>query len=123
MLFVDPKEGLQGFRFNSARGGGEQFGADVTHHFLKANKLELLIRSHEVRMDGFDVMHGGRLVTDFSAPNYCGSVGNLGAVLKFEGTKLPLNNTTETNPDQGKIIAIQFQSKAALMKKQAGFEQ
>ena len=34
-------------------------------------------------MDGFNVLHGGRVVTVFSAPNYCGSTGNLGAILRF----------------------------------------
>lgn len=38
-------------------------------------------------MQGFDAMHDNRLITIFSAPNYCGSTGNLGAVMKFDSYK------------------------------------
>jgi hypothetical protein len=46
--------------------------------------LELLVRSHEARQHGYSVHHGGRCITIFSAPNYCDTQGNLGAVLVFE---------------------------------------
>ena len=48
---------------------------------MKANQLQLLVRSHEVKNEGFDVQHEGKCVTVFSAPNYCDSVGNRGAIL------------------------------------------
>ena len=31
---------------------------------------DLVIRSHEVKQDGYEVAHGGKCVTVFSAPNY-----------------------------------------------------
>jgi serine/threonine-protein phosphatase 5 len=109
LIFVDPKEGLKGFRFNSARGGGEVFGSDVTAKFLDKNNLDLLVRSHEVRMQGFDVMHDGRCVTVFSAPNYCGSTGNLGAVMKFDSYRG--SEVNDENKDHLLIKIIPFASK------------
>lgn len=44
----------------------------------------MLIRSHEVRANGFSVEHDGLCVTIFSAPNYCGTVGNKAAFLRFD---------------------------------------
>jgi hypothetical protein len=59
------------------------FGVNVTEAFLARNNLQLLIRSHEVAMDGYKVLHNGLCMTVFSAPNYCGYRGNYAAVVKF----------------------------------------
>ena len=48
LLWSDPQPG-EG-RAPSKRGVGVAFGADVTRTFLKANNLDLLVRSHEVRL-------------------------------------------------------------------------
>ncbi|KAL0173603.1 hypothetical protein M9458_029571, partial [Cirrhinus mrigala] len=39
------------------------FGPDVTERFLEQNKLQYIVRSHEVT-------HSGKCITVFSAPNY-----------------------------------------------------
>lgn len=84
-LSADPKDNLDGFRANKARGGGTvQFGANVTQHFLACNNLHYIVRSHEVEMQGFRSLHDGLCITVFSAPNYCGNVGNLGAVIRYD---------------------------------------
>jgi hypothetical protein len=36
-------------------GVGLSFGADVTRSFLDANGLDLLVRSHEVKEEGYEV--------------------------------------------------------------------
>lgn len=41
----------------SRREAGTMFGPDVTKRFLEENHLELLVRSHEVKMEGYDVQH------------------------------------------------------------------
>ena len=71
--------------FPSRRGAGVYFGPDVTKRFLKENNLKLLIRSHEVRMEGYQVETGEQVITVFSAPNYCDTYGNRGAVIKYKG--------------------------------------
>lgn len=54
----------------SKRGVGCQFGPDMTARFLEYNGLDYVIRSHEVKADGYEVTHDGKCVTVFSAPNY-----------------------------------------------------
>ena len=56
------------------RGVSCMFGPDVTQRFLDDNGLKLLVRSHEVKPDGYELMHEGRCITVFSAPNYCDQV-------------------------------------------------
>lgn len=79
MLWTDPQP--QEGRGPSKRGVGLQFGPDVTKRFCEKNGLEAVIRSHEVRMDGWEAEHENRCYTVFSAPNYCDSTGNKGAYI------------------------------------------
>lgn len=76
-------------RSPNKRGVGVAFGPDVTKKFLKDNGLELLVRSHEVKEEGYLVEADGHLVTIFSAPNYCDSVGNKGALIRFSPEMKP----------------------------------
>ncbi|KAI3714022.1 hypothetical protein L1987_72612 [Smallanthus sonchifolius] len=63
---------------------GLSFGGDVTKRFLKDNNLDLVVRSHEVKDEGYEIEHDGKLITVFSAPNYCDQMGNKGAFIRFE---------------------------------------
>lgn len=87
LLWADPQP--QQGRSASKRGVGMTFGPDVTHRFLKDNGLDLLIRSHEVKMEGYEVEADNKLITIFSAPNYCDSMGNKGAFIRFDKTLVP----------------------------------
>ncbi|MEW5297871.1 MAG: hypothetical protein WDW36_001050 [Sanguina aurantia] len=86
VLWSDPSP-LPG-RTPSKRGVGLSFGPDVTKQFLDANGLELLVRSHEVKEEGYEIEHDGKLVTIFSAPNYCDQMGNKGAYITFNGSDM-----------------------------------
>jgi hypothetical protein len=44
---------------------------------------ELVVRSHEVKDEGYEEDHDGKLITVFSAPNYCDQMGNKGAFIRF----------------------------------------
>jgi len=81
LMWADP-QATPG-RAPSKRGIGLSFGPDVTDNFLQTNNLSLVVRSHEVRDEGFEVEQGGKLVTVFSAPNYCDQMGNKGAFIHF----------------------------------------
>jgi serine/threonine-protein phosphatase 5 len=98
MLWTDPQD--EPGRGPSKRGVGMQFGPDVTKRFCENNGLEAVIRSHEVRMDGYEVQHDGRCITGkrlyveaesfladsppvFSAPRYCDSTENRGAYINI----------------------------------------
>lgn len=61
---------LQNGRSVSKRGVSCQFGPDVTERFLEQNKLDFIVRSHEVKAEGYEVTHSGKCITVFSAPNY-----------------------------------------------------
>jgi len=82
ILWSDPFDG-NGTK-PSDRGAGVYYGQDVTEKFLKENNLKLLIRSHEVRDEGYSIEHSGKHITVFSAPNYCDQAGNKGAIVKFD---------------------------------------
>ncbi|KAJ4314572.1 Palmitoyl-protein thioesterase 1 [Neodidymelliopsis sp. IMI 364377] len=90
MLWTDPQTAPG--RGPSKRGVGLQFGPDITKRFCENNGLEAIIRSHEVRMEGYEVEHDGRCITVFSAPNYCDSTSNKGAFIKI-GPDYKLNFT------------------------------
>lgn len=61
MLWTDPQK--EPGRGPSKRGVGLQFGPDITNRFCEKNGLEAVIRSHEVRMDGYEEEHDGKCVT------------------------------------------------------------
>ncbi|KHN85772.1 Serine/threonine-protein phosphatase 5 [Toxocara canis] len=86
LLWSDPQD-FPG-RSPSKRGVGCQFGPDVTEDFCKRNSLEYVIRSHEVKPEGYEVHHGGKCITVFSAPNYCDTMGNKGAFITIRGDDL-----------------------------------
>ena len=66
MLWTDPQ--TQPGRGPSKRGVGLQFGPDVTKKFCDNNGLEAVIRSHEVRMEGYEVEHNGKCITGKLVP-------------------------------------------------------
>src|SRR5687768_11125590 len=82
MLWTDPQP--QPGRGPSKRGIGLQFGPDITARFCDNNGLKAIIRSHEVRQEGFEAEHNGRCITVFSAPNYVDQTGNKGAFINFD---------------------------------------
>lgn len=92
LLWSDPQP-LPG-RGPSKRGVGLSFGADVTKRFLQDNSLDLVVRSHEVKDEGYEIEHDGKLITVFSAPNYCDQMGNKGAFIRFEAPTLKPNIVT-----------------------------
>ena len=61
MLWTDPQ--TEPGRGPSKRGVGMQFGPDVTKRFCENNGLSAIIRSHEVRMEGYEEEHDGKCIT------------------------------------------------------------
>ncbi|RXH67677.1 hypothetical protein DVH24_027824 [Malus domestica] len=92
MLWSDPQPAPG--RGPSKRGVGLSFGGDVTKKFLQENNLDLVVRSHEVKDEGYEIEHDGKLITVFSAPNYCDQMGNKGAFIRFESPDLKPNIVT-----------------------------
>ena len=112
LLWADPQD-EQG-RGPSKRGTSMQFGPDITQHFCKLNKLDYIIRSHEVKEKGWERAHNGKCWTIFSgksvagvtfvncanlAPNYCDQRGNDGAFLTIRP-----DNDLEPIPTEFKAV-------------------
>ena len=68
----------------SPRGAGYTFGADISEQFNHANGLNLVARAHQLVMEGYNWAHEKRVVTVFSAPNYCYRCGNQAAILEVD---------------------------------------
>merc|ERR1719354_99009 len=80
LMWADPGE-TDGFVPNKIRGHSFTFGTRQLEEFLEKFDLDLLVRGHEVEDSGFRLFAGGKGVTVFSAPNYCGRRGNYGAIM------------------------------------------
>jgi len=96
ILWADPQEPLG--RGPSKRGVGLAFGPDVTTDFLDRNGLQMVVRSHEVKDNGYEITHDGKLVTVFSAPNYCDQMGNKDAFIRFNHECTPEYTTFDSVP-------------------------
>uniref|UniRef100_A0A7S2HEX3 Serine/threonine-protein phosphatase n=1 Tax=Helicotheca tamesis TaxID=374047 RepID=A0A7S2HEX3_9STRA len=83
LLWSDPDTGVNGWAEND-RGVSFVFGADVVAAFLERHDLDLLVRAHQVVEDGYEFFAGRRLVTLFSAPNYCGEFDNAGGMISVD---------------------------------------
>ncbi|XP_070581386.1 serine/threonine-protein phosphatase PP1-alpha-like isoform X2 [Ptychodera flava] len=80
LLWSDPDEDITGWGEND-RGVSYTFGGDIIRSFLKKQGLSLVVRAHQVVEDGYQFFQKRKLVTLFSAPNYCGEFDNAGGVM------------------------------------------
>jgi len=87
LLWADPNEQVKGWQ-ESDRGVSYIFGTDVVNKFSEKHDFDLIIRAHQVVEDGYEFFAKRKLVTIFSAPQYCGEFDNAGAILKIDETLL-----------------------------------
>lgn len=83
LLWSDPDTAVSGWGEND-RGVSFVFGADIVTEFLEQHDLDLVVRAHQVVEDGYEFFAGRRLVTLFSAPNYCGEFDNAGGIISVD---------------------------------------
>ena len=97
MVWSDPTDNSSGFarsrfQFNEKRNCSVIYGRNEVASFLQKSKLKCIIRAHEVQIEGYkehfwDGKSTPMVITLFSAPNYCGSYRNQGAVMQFHNGK------------------------------------
>ncbi|KAJ8604349.1 hypothetical protein CTAYLR_002530 [Chrysophaeum taylorii] len=66
---------------NDHRGQGVLWPAGLTKLWLVKHDFGVMIRSHQCKDDGFEICHGGKCLTLFSASNYYGDSDNDGAIV------------------------------------------
>jgi serine/threonine-protein phosphatase PP1 catalytic subunit len=79
LLWADPDKDILGW-YENDRGVSFTFGPDALNTLEDRLGLDLVIRAHQVVEDGYEFFARRRLVTLFSAPNYCGEFDNAAAV-------------------------------------------
>ena len=80
LLWSDPDEDITGWGEND-RGVSFTFGGDVVTEFLEKMGVSLICRAHQVIEDGYAFFQRRKMVTLFSAPNYCNLFDNAGGVM------------------------------------------
>ncbi|KAF8387047.1 hypothetical protein PRIPAC_76189, partial [Pristionchus pacificus] len=85
LLWADPMEGLPGEIPNKVRGVSVYFGEATLDQFLVDLKVKLVIRGHQMMMNGFNFFHN-KLITVFSAAAYYPDKPNRGAVCTIDAS-------------------------------------
>ena len=85
MLWADPEAQIPEYQ-ESERGVSYVFNENVVANFTKKFDIDLIARGHQVQEDGYQFFAGRKLVTIFSAANYCGEFDNDGAVMSVDET-------------------------------------
>jgi diadenosine tetraphosphatase ApaH/serine/threonine PP2A family protein phosphatase len=81
LLWSDPEERVPGWADNM-RGAGCLFGSQAVSEFCAINSVDLIVRSHQLMADGYFWHFDERkLLTVWSAPNYCYTEENDASVL------------------------------------------
>ena len=80
LMWSDPKTHKANYMAND-RGVSHTFNQTALNQFMKKHNLFLVCRAHQMVNEGYKFFGGNKLITIFSAPNYCGEMGNNGAVM------------------------------------------
>ncbi|CAF4787321.1 unnamed protein product, partial [Rotaria socialis] len=84
LYWSDPDpQGRKGCRKNDDRNIATFFGADTTRDFLAKYNLSMIIRSHQVKPEGYEYTHDRKVLTVFSASNYSKG-SNWGAIVRWD---------------------------------------
>lgn len=108
ILWSDPSSNIDTFA-PSKRGTGYMYGEEATNKFLEDNRLKYLIRAHECVNEGIRFSCNSRLITVFSASNYCGCQDNVGGALELDENSVFSYYTYSVEQDIEKGIVIKHE--------------
>ena len=80
LLWSDPEKGVEDWAPNQ-RGISVLFNEKIIKKVIKDLDIDLICRAHQVVQNGYEFFAQRRLVTIFSAPNYCGQFDNAGGFM------------------------------------------
>ncbi|KAJ4456692.1 putative Protein phosphatase 2A catalytic subunit B [Paratrimastix pyriformis] len=103
LVWSDPDDSKEGYA-NSQRGAGYTFGRDVVRKFLHENRIDHIMRAHQLCNDGFQCLFGNTLSTIWSAPNYCYRCNNIASVLEVDQFLNKFFNTYAAAPTNERVI-------------------
>ena len=83
LLWMDPDDRM-GWSFPSEQYPGYTWGEDISKEFNERNGLDLICRSHQLVMEGYNWGHDKNVLTITSAPNYCYRCGNQAAIMEID---------------------------------------
>ena len=98
LVWSDPDPERDEFSL-SPRGAGYTFGAQVVKKFLDVNKMNHILRAHQLCQEGYQVLYDDRLSTVWSAPNYCYRCGNMASVLEVSDQGERFFNVFDAAPE------------------------
>ncbi|OQR69270.1 serine/threonine-protein phosphatase PP1-2-like [Tropilaelaps mercedesae] len=102
LLWADPHPTAEDFADNHDRGISVIFGPKQVEEFLERFDLDLICRGHQLCPKGHEFFADQRLLTIFSAPNYCGQFDNAAGVLSIsKNLECEISTFRPTTPSAG----------------------
>ena len=100
LMWSDPDD-IDGW-IVSPRGAGFLFGESCVEQFNRNNSVSLICRAHQLVMEGYKKLFSKKLVTVWSAPNYCYRCGNVAAILEIDEHLTEYYKIFEASTDEPK---------------------
>ena len=82
-----------------------EFNAHIfVFQFVHINNLKLICRAHQLVHEGYKFMFDEKLVTVWSAPNYCYRCGNIASIMVFKDVNRREPKLFRAVPDSERVI-------------------
>jgi diadenosine tetraphosphatase ApaH/serine/threonine PP2A family protein phosphatase len=106
LVWSIPKDGvLRDFTQIEGR-HGFYFGETQFDKFIKDNGLQYIIRSKQLCMNGHSTLFGGKCITVWSAPNFCGWIQNAASVVQMVSQTSQFDQKTGRGQEPFTIITF-----------------